>query len=246
MNSNRFKIRMRPLVGSGVLAWVIAKALLLMEYVERVGGWGSVDINLIITTGLTFALDGLITIGALKTPTAQETTQPPVNPASPIKEPNKPKAPVPFRRQSGFKFSVRSLGNLEGLSDFMQRTARRGLAYSRHDWVMIASKRTLAEQILNVKAKVSRTLDSRHCEEPAQAFDILVLDENNNPLDGNSPEHEPYYRRVAEDILEAARDEGGTVTSGILDWGWDWYHFERSRDEVPFEWPEGVDVPLPA
>lgn len=136
---------------------------------------------------------------------------------------------------SGFRFSRRSLSNRAELDEPMQRVADRGLSYSPYDWVMIEAGRTLAEQQVHVANGDSKTLDSRHVEEPAQAFDIMVLDE-----DGRGTwQVEPYYRAATDAIKRAADDEGVGITCGY-DWGWDSGHFERDRAEVPFSRPPDI------
>ena len=132
---------------------------------------------------------------------------------------------------SGFVFGPRSLANRAELDEPMQRVADKGLAYSPYDWVMTDAGRTFAEQRGYVESGASRTMDSRHCEIPAQAFDIMVLDEN-----GNGTWDLDYYRPVADAIKRAAAEEGVGITAGI-DWGWDAVHFERSREELPFRRP---------
>lgn len=142
------------------------------------------------------------------------------------------KPPMGF---SGFQFSRRSLSNRAELDEPMQRVADRGLSYSPYDWVMIEAGRTLAEQQLHVANGDSKTLDSRHIEEPAQAFDIMVLDENGK----GTWQVEPYYRAVTDAMKRAADDEGVGITCGY-DWGWDSGHFERDRAEVPFSRPPDI------
>ena len=59
---------MRQVVAGGAGAWFITKLMLFNEYVENVGGIGNVDWSEVITAACLIGIDGLIAIGALKTP----------------------------------------------------------------------------------------------------------------------------------------------------------------------------------
>ena len=144
--------------------------------------------------------------------------------------------PRPLRKNSGYVFSQRSLKNRSELSVTMQRVATRGLAYSPFDWVMIEAARTVGEQQEMFDKGLSKTLESRHTETPAEAFDIKILD----PITGKGTDNPAMYKAVAEAIRLAAADEEASIVSGALDWGWDIYHFERDRKEFPFRAPDIV------
>lgn len=70
---------MRMAVGGGVLGWIITKLMLFTEYVDSVGGYENVVWGAVLSAALPIILDGLISIGALKTPPAEQQAPPKVS-----------------------------------------------------------------------------------------------------------------------------------------------------------------------
>ena len=149
------------------------------------------------------------------------------------------------RHAKSYKASARTMSNLATVDDALAAVALRAFDISEYDYVVIEGQRSVSAHKTHVESGASRTMESRHIEDPAQAFDIMAIDETGKATWGNGTPNDPYYSEIARAMKLAAADLGIGITCGI-DWGWDGGHFERSRKEVPFEWPAGVDLELGA
>ena len=147
------------------------------------------------------------------------------------------------RHAKGYQASARTKSNLATVDDKLSAVAIRAFDISLYDFVVIEGQRSVSAQKKHVKSGASKTMESRHIEDPAQAFDIMAIDEKGKPTWGTGTPNDPYYSEIARAMKLAAADLGIEITCGI-DWGWDGGHFERSRHQVPFKMPESADIHL--
>lgn len=124
------------------------------------------------------------------------------------------------------KFSARSLKNLEGVHPDLVRVVYRALELGPLDFAVIEGLRTIERQRTLVAEGASKTLNSRHIT--GHAVDLA-------PWVGGSIRWDwPLYRKLGEQVKEAAKIEGVHIV-----WGGDWTsfkdgpHFELNRKEYP-------------
>lgn len=108
-----------------------------------------------------------------------------------------------------FRFSQRSIGNLQGVHPHLREVAVRALSVSAVDFVVIEGLRTLARQKQLLAAGATWTLDSRHLT--GHAIDIVPW------LGGKVRYDWPLYYRLAEAFRRASIDAGIKVR-----WGGSW------------------------
>jgi peptidoglycan L-alanyl-D-glutamate endopeptidase CwlK len=118
-----------------------------------------------------------------------------------------------------FKFSARSLRNLQGVHPDLVRVMHRAIATSPLDFMVTEGLRTEARQRQLVAAGASRTMNSRHLT--GHAVDVAVLIGREVRWDW------PLYSQLAVAIKAAAATEGVAIT-----WGGDWPRF---RDGPHYE-----------
>ena len=125
-----------------------------------------------------------------------------------------------------FKFSARSLRNLDGLHRDLVRAAHRALELSDVDFIITEGLRTRERQRQLVAAGASRTMNSRHIT--GHALDVAAW------VGGTVRWDWPLYDRIATAFKAAARELGVQIV-----WGGDWKsfkdgpHFELDRSRYP-------------
>ncbi|MGL5714600.1 MAG: M15 family metallopeptidase [Paraclostridium sp.] len=109
-----------------------------------------------------------------------------------------------------YKFSKRSLGNIEGIDYRLVILLGLMLEHSEYDFIVTEGVRTKERQAQLVKEGKSKTMNSRHLT--GSAFDIAMIDEK-----GNVTWDLKYYRSFAETIKKLAKRLGFNIECGI-DW----------------------------
>ena len=125
-----------------------------------------------------------------------------------------------------FKFSKRSLENLQGIHPDLVMVTTHALSLSPVDFVVIDGLRTMDEQkILFAKGK-SRRLDSRHLTGHAIDFAAWVNGEISWDI--------AHYKRITESFSKAAQQLGVRIVRGI-DWPHlvDADHIELDKRDYP-------------
>ncbi|MCW5723460.1 MAG: M15 family metallopeptidase [Maricaulaceae bacterium] len=126
---------------------------------------------------------------------------------------------------SGFRFSARSLANLEGVHPDLAALAHAALARSEVDFAVTEGARPKERQRELVAAGASRTLNSmhlnRHTELPggrtealAYAIDVAAI------VGGQARWDWPLYHKI-----KAAFDRASEATGIRFQWGGDWRSF---------------------
>lgn len=113
----------------------------------------------------------------------------------------------------GFKLSLRSEKALKGVHPALVKVVRRAIANSTVDFRVNEGRRSLAQQKINVRKGVSKTLKSKHLT--GHAVDLIPL------VNGRDSWAWPIYYRLAPFVKTAAKAEGVVVT-----WGGDWKSFK--------------------
>lgn len=108
-----------------------------------------------------------------------------------------------------FRFSKRSLSNLEGVDSRLVSVAKRALEITEVDFGVIDGLRTLAEQKEFYDAGASKTMKSKHLE--GRAIDTLAFVGSKGRWD------EPLFAKIAEAFAQAARELGVRIR-----WGGNW------------------------
>lgn len=128
---------------------------------------------------------------------------------------------------SGFKFSARSLRNLDVHKD-LQKLAHRALALSAVDFIIVDGGRTIEEQRHYVRTGKSKTMKSRHLG--GFALDYVAI----NPKTGQASWALVYMKQVADAFKQAAAELKIPIV-----WGGDWKsfkdtpHIELSKAKYP-------------
>ncbi len=125
-----------------------------------------------------------------------------------------------------YRFSKRSLKNLEGVNVLLKMVAIRALAISSIDFVVIEGVRNRRRQERLVATGASKTMNSRHLT--GHAIDVVPW------VDGEINWAWPHYHVIADAFKQAAHELQVDV-----DWGGDWLtlkdgpHFELNRARYP-------------
>ena len=125
-----------------------------------------------------------------------------------------------------FRFSSRSLRNLEGVHPDLVAVAHRALEITEIDFLVTEGLRTREKQIELVRAGASRTTRSRHLT--GHAIDIAAW------VAGGVRWDWPLYEELSRAFKQAAAELGVAIV-----WGGDWKsfrdgpHYELSRTEYP-------------
>lgn len=112
-----------------------------------------------------------------------------------------------------FKFSKRSLNNLEGVHKDLQAIAHEAIKITPIDFVVIEGLRSVSRQKKLFESGASQTMRSRHLT--GHAIDIAAW------VDGSIRWDWPLYDGLAVAMKRAASDLGVP-----LDWGGDWVTFK--------------------
>lgn len=125
-----------------------------------------------------------------------------------------------------FRFSSRSLSNMEGVHPDLVAVAHRALQITEIDFLVTEGLRTREKQIELVRAGASRTTRSRHLT--GHAIDIAAW------VAGGVRWDWPLYEELSRAFKRAASE-----LNVPLVWGGDWKsfrdgpHYELSRTEYP-------------
>jgi peptidoglycan L-alanyl-D-glutamate endopeptidase CwlK len=125
-----------------------------------------------------------------------------------------------------FKFSQRSLRNLDGVHPDLVRVAKRALEISTVDFMVTEGLRTKQRQQVLYAAGATRMLNSRHLT--GHAIDLAAW------VSGGIRWDWPLYHRLADAMKTAAAELGVSIV-----WGGDWRsfkdgpHFELSWKDYP-------------
>jgi peptidoglycan L-alanyl-D-glutamate endopeptidase CwlK len=125
-----------------------------------------------------------------------------------------------------FRFSSRSLRNLEGVHPDLVAVAHRALEITEIDFLVTEGLRTREKQIELVRAGASRTTRSRHLT--GHAIDIAAW------VAGGVRWDWPLYEELSRAFKQAAAELKVPIV-----WGGDWKsfrdgpHYELSRTEYP-------------
>lgn len=125
-----------------------------------------------------------------------------------------------------FRFSQRSLNNLQGVHADLQKVAHRALELTRVDFVVIEGRRTPERQLQLFNQGATRTMNSRHLT--GHAIDLAAW------VDGTIRWDWPLYDQLAKAMKQAAGELGIPIV-----WGGDWRsfrdgpHFELDRRNYP-------------
>ncbi|MEG1087583.1 MAG: M15 family metallopeptidase [Cetobacterium sp.] len=112
-----------------------------------------------------------------------------------------------------YKFSKRSLSNIEGIDYRLIILLGLMLDHSPYDFTVTEGLRTKERQAQLVKEGKSKTINSKHII--GSAFDIAIIDEK-----GNITWDLKYYKEFAEVFLKLAERLGFYCT-----WGGSWKSF---------------------
>ena len=125
-----------------------------------------------------------------------------------------------------FRFSSRSLRNLEGVHPDLVAVAHRALEITEIDFLVTEGLRTREKQIELVRAGASRTTRSRHLT--GHAIDVAAW------VAGGVRWDWPLYEEISRAFKQAAFELKIPIV-----WGGDWKsfrdgpHYELSRTEYP-------------
>jgi peptidoglycan LD-endopeptidase CwlK len=121
----------------------------------------------------------------------------------------------------GFKFSQRSLRNLQGVHPDLVKVVHSALEVSDIDFVVTEGLRTKEKQAALRAAGASETMNSRHLT--GHAVDLAAL------VDGEVRWDWPLYGKLAAAMTIAAGELGVEI-----EWGGDWKSF---KDGPHFQLP---------
>ena len=127
----------------------------------------------------------------------------------------------PRSKVGEFKFSQRSLRNLEGVHPDLVKVVRRALELTEVDFVVVEGIRTLEKQKQYFDSGASKTMNSRHLT--GHAVDLIAW------VDRTVNWNLVHYERIAAAMKEAGRELGIPV-----EWGGDWKTF---KDGPHFQLP---------
>jgi hypothetical protein len=120
--------------------------------------------------------------------------------------------------------SPRSLAALDGVHPALERLVR-AVAERAPPFLITEGRRSRERQAQLVKAKKSKTMNSRHITGHAIDF-VAVIDGGRISYDN------AHMRPIADAFRDVAAEMGIKITRGI-DWGWDSPHIELDRAAYP-------------
>jgi peptidoglycan L-alanyl-D-glutamate endopeptidase CwlK len=118
----------------------------------------------------------------------------------------------------GYRFSERSLRNLEGVHPDLVRVMHRAIAITEVDFTVIEGLRTRERQKKLVEKGASTTMNSRHLT--GHAVDIVPFVDEDGDGDREISWHWPFYAQLAPFVFRAASAEGVPI-----EWGGNWKSF---------------------
>ena len=110
---------------------------------------------------------------------------------------------------SKFRFSKRSLSNLQHVAEPLVRVVHRALQITEVDFVVIEGLRTVEQQRKHVQSGASQTMNSKHLT--GDAVDLMAW------AAGRASWEMPYYFKIAEAMRLAAIEEKVSIR-----WGGAW------------------------
>ena len=134
---------------------------------------------------------------------------------------------------SNFKFSIRSLDNLEGVHPDLIRVAMLGLSCSPHDFAVTEGVRALDRQKELVAQGYSKTLNSKHLIQPdgyGHAFDVMAVGDldSDSDVDQQDQSH-TWDPKIYTEIADAMKHAASELSVQIR-WGGDF----KTKDGRPF------------
>lgn len=112
-----------------------------------------------------------------------------------------------------YKFSKRSLNNLQGVNPNLVKLMKIAIKHSPYDFMVTEGIRTIERQQELYKQGKSKTMKSYHLL--GKAVDIALI------VDGVVSWDFALYREVAKHIKKIAKEQGINIT-----WGGDWKNFK--------------------
>jgi peptidoglycan L-alanyl-D-glutamate endopeptidase CwlK len=120
-----------------------------------------------------------------------------------------------------FKFSTRSLKNLQGVHPDLVRVIRRALELTTVDFVVVEGLRTVARQKQLLAAGASKTMNSRHLT--GHAVDLAPM------VAGQIRWDWPLFHKLAPSVQQAAAESGVPI-----EWGGDWRFKDGPHWQLPW------------
>jgi len=118
-----------------------------------------------------------------------------------------------------FKFSQRSMNNLEGVHEDLVRVVKRALEITEVDFMVLEGLRSVTRQAELVKSGASTTMNSRHLS--GKAVDLVAL------VGGKVTWQPKIYDKIEKAMKQAAKELSVPIV-----WGGSWVSF---KDLVHFE-----------
>jgi len=130
----------------------------------------------------------------------------------------------------GFRFSKRSVDNMNGVHPDLIRVAYTALRHTKYDFgINESSVRTIEEQRDSVESGKSKTMNSRHVK-GNNACGLSCAIDFNVYVNGKTTWDIKYFRKVMQAFVTAAIEEGVYIELGGL---WENFidgpHIELSR-----------------
>lgn len=137
-----------------------------------------------------------------------------------------------------FRLSAKSEAKLRGVHPDLVKVVRLAIAISDVDFTVGEGVRTLAQQKINKRNGVSKTLRSRHIPEMnecgvACAVDLWALHDLDGDGDLDISWVEAHYAPIAQAMKKAAQELKIPIEWGYDLWGWDAPHFQLPRKDYP-------------
>lgn len=118
----------------------------------------------------------------------------------------------------GFRWSKRSLRELEGIDPDLRKVCDLALKLTPIDFIITDGKRTIEEQRHYVKIGASKTMNSRHLKGDAIDFVALIPD--------TSGKKKVSYRFEAMKKIAGAFKKAAKQLDIPIEWGGDWKSFK--------------------
>lgn len=206
--------------GAFLSGWLASAAPQLLVYLDGLDSPDDFSVLAVLQGAVMSLVSALAVLFGYRARSPVE-TEPPDLPVEDEREVDGPVTPTASR----WRFSSRSLRNLEECRPELKRVAMRALQLTPVDFVVVDGRRTLVEQTAHVESGASRTQDSRHVEDPSAALDFI-------PLGNGSLDDAASYEPVVRAFRQAGAELGVAITLGH-DWGWDSGHVELDRGVYP-------------
>jgi len=120
----------------------------------------------------------------------------------------------------------RSLKNLEGVHPDLVAVVHKAVENMQEQVLVVEGLRSKERQEQLIKAKKSKTRNSRHLT--GHAVDLVVVE------GGKAIWEQPHSKFLADEVQEAADSIGVKINRGF-DWGWDSPHFQLDWKAYPID-----------